>query len=85
MVVHNKEPTLADKNAPRWQSTKGITIPEYIVLTTDAKGLEEKFMVPERIAESKFIETGETKFLTSDGKFLTGERIVFNQIHFSDS
>jgi len=84
MVVHNKEPGM-DKTAPRWQSTKGITIPEYIVLTADSKALEEKFIVPERISESKFIETGETKFMTSDGKFLSGERIVFNQIHFTDS
>ena len=91
MIVHNKETTMVEKSAPRWQSTKMITLPEeqkYIVFTSDAKFIEtvstEKYITGDRIlVEPKFTE-GEEKFITVDGKLVTGERIVFNQIQYTE-
>lgn len=92
MVVHNKEASLVEKTAPRWQSSKGVVLPEeqkYIILASDAKFIEtsEKFITPDRVGDSepKFIETADGKFLMTEGKFVSAERIVFNQIQYSDS
>jgi hypothetical protein len=87
MVVHTKDSSNAFVEraaAPRWHSSKAeIVLPEeqkFIVLN------DPKFVT----ADGKFVTT-ETKFVCStDGKFVTTEtkfvpdRIVFNQIHYSD-
>jgi len=91
MIVHNKETTMVEKTAaPRWQSSKMITLPEehkYIVITSDAKFIEtvstDKYITGDRIViEPKFCEE-EEKFITVDGKIVTGERVVFNQIQYT--
>ena len=92
MVVHNKEAlAVVDKTAaPRWQSNKIIALPEeqkYIFLTNDAKMVEttEKFITDRIIVEPKIGEEGEQKFLTVDGKFVTADRFVINQIQYTDT
>ena len=93
MIVHNKETTIMEKtSAPRWQSSKMITLPEehkYIVITSDAKFIEtvstDKYITGDRIViEPKFGEEEEEKFITVDGKIVTGERVVFNQIQYTE-
>jgi hypothetical protein len=71
MVVHTKDSNNAfaeRTTAPRWHSSKAMAMPE----------------------EQKFIVLNEAKFVSPDGKYVTTEakfvqdRIVFNQIQFTD-